>query len=120
GGKRAVCHRPVKRKIVGALHEETLFGPVIDGAGALTDAFTAKKSVLALTPNHLRPPRPETESEAVERLMRRRMNGNGADERAARKWARSVVRSPAYTPATIDPPPEKSGLVRDRGLRQRL
>lgn len=119
-GARPICHRPVKRKIVGALHEETLFGPVIDRAGDLTDAFTAKKSVLDLKPNHLRLPRAETESEAIERLMRRRMSGNGVDEKAARKWARAVVRSPAYTPGIVDPPPEKSGIVRDRGLRLRL
>lgn len=119
-GAKAICHRPVKRKLTGALHEETLFGPVLTQGGELTDTYTAKKGVLALTPNHLRSPRSETEREAVERLAARRMRERGGDERAARKWARSVVDSPAYTPAIIDPPPEKSGIIRDRGLRMRI
>lgn len=119
-GAKPICHRPVKRKLIGALHEETLFGPVLDADGELTGNYTAKKSVLALTPNHLRPPRRETEKEAIERLAARRMREKGVDERAARKWARETVNSAAYTPAIIDPPPEKSGIVRDRGLRMRL
>lgn len=119
-GMKPICHRPVKRKLIGALHEETLFGPVLDHAGHLTGHYTAKKGVLALTPNHLRPPRLETEKEAIERLTTRRMTERGIDARAARKWARSVVASPAYTPAMVDPPPEKSGIVRDRALRMRL
>lgn len=119
-GMKPICHRPVKRKLVGALHEETLFGPVVDRAGNLTDNYTAKKSVLALTPNHLRPPRPETEKEAIERLTARRMRETGVDDRTTRRWARSVVASPGYAPAIVDPPPEKSGIVRDRGLRLRL
>lgn len=119
-GMKPICHRPVKRKLVGALHEETLFGPVLDRGGNLTDNYTAKKGVLALTPNHLRPPRPETEKEAIERLAARRMRDADVDERVARKWARSVVASPGYTQAIVDPPPEKSGIVRDRALRLRL
>jgi len=120
GSLRPICHRPVKRKLIGALHEETLFGPVLDKAGNLTGNYTAKKSVLALDPNHLRLPRPETEKKAVERLARRRMQEKGEDERSARKWARGIVASPAYTPAIVDPPPRKSGIVRDATLRRRL
>jgi len=119
-GAKPICHRPVKRKLIGALHEETLLGPVLDAAGSLSGNYTARKSVLALTPNHLRMPRPETEKEAIARLAARRMREKDKDERAARKWARGIVRSDAYTPAIVDPPPEKSGLVRDRGLRARL
>lgn len=117
---KPICHRPVKRKLVGALHKETLFGPVLDRAGELTGNYTAKKSVLALTPNHLRPPRPESEREAVERLAIRRMREKSVNEKAARKWARLIVTSPTYTPAIVDPPAEMSGIVRDRDLRLRL
>lgn len=120
GSVRPICHRPVKRKLIGALHEETLFGPVLDKAGNLTGAYTAKKSVLSLDPNHLRLPRPETEKEAVERLAARRRCTHGVSEREARKWARAVVSSPGYHPAIIDPPPGKSGIVRDATLRRRL
>lgn len=119
-GEKPICHRPVKRKLIGALHEETLFGPVLDQAGGLTGNYTAKKSVLALSPNHLRPPRLETAKEAIERLAARRIRDTGGDEKAAGKWARSVVSSSAYTPMMIDPPPGKSGIVRDRTLRLRL
>lgn len=117
---RPICHRPVKRKLIGALHEETLFGPVLDRAGNLTCNYTAKKSVLALDPNHLRMPRPETRSEAIDRLAERRMREKQVDEKAARKWARAVVESKAFKPAVIDPPPGKSGIVRDLTLRARL
>lgn len=115
-----ICHRPVKRKLIGALHEETLFGPVPDSAGNLTDSYTAKKSVLALDPNHLREPRPETEKEAIDRLTARRMRQSTTAEKEARKWARQIVQSSAYTPAIIDPPPGKTGIVRDLALRRRL
>lgn len=119
-GAKPICHRPVKRKLIGALHKETLFGPVLDADGELTGNYTAKKSVLALKADHLRTPRSETEKEAIERLANRRMREKGVDERAARKWAREIVKSAAYTPANIDPPPGMSGIVRDCGLRMRL
>ena len=115
-----VCHRPVKRKLIGALHEETLFGPVLDAEGNLTGNYTAKKSVLNLDPNHLRLPRLETQAEAVDRLAARRMKDKGIDEKTAKKWARELVKSAAYTPRMIDPPPGKSGIVRDADLRRRL
>lgn len=119
-GMKPICHRPVKRKLIGALHEETLFGPVLDCAGQLTGNYTAKKGILALTPNHLRPARLETTKEAIERLAARRMSQRNIDEQAARKWARSIVSSAAFVPMTVDPPPAKSGIVRDRTLRMRL
>lgn len=117
---KPICHRPVKRKLIGAFHEETLFGPVLDAQGELTGNYTAKKSVLALDPNHLRMPRKESESEAIDRLAKRRQRAAGEDEKLARKWARALVSSPGYAPAIIDPPPGKSGIVRDVGLRARL
>jgi CRISPR-associated endonuclease Csn1 len=117
---RPMCHRPVKRKLIGALHEETLFGPVLDQVGKLTEYYTAKKNVLALDPNHLRMPRPETDKEAIERLALRRQRERKADEKVARKWARAVVASKGYKPAIVDPPPGKSGIVRDVALRARM
>lgn len=119
-GSKPVAHRPVKRKLIGALHEETLFGPVLDRAGNLTENFTAKKSIYALDPNHLRMPRLESPKQAIERLAARRMAEKGVDARAARKWAKGVVESDAFKPVTVDPPPGKSGIVRDVALRARL
>lgn len=119
---RPVCHRPVKRKLVGALHEETLLGPIINGTGEMTDGFTARKSVLELNPKHLRMPHKETEEEAIERISaQRRAAGDSA--RAARMWATEFVRSPAFSSMrrrTVDASPGKSGIVRDVALRGRL
>jgi CRISPR-associated endonuclease Csn1 len=106
GTDRAVCHRPVKRKLVGALHEETLFGPVVDAAGNLTDNYTAKKSVYELTPNHLRVP--DGWDEVAFKLEQ--PNLTEGEKRAIRKQLAAMQ----------DPPPGKSGLVRDRALRQTL
>lgn len=117
---KPICHRPVKRKIIGALHEGTLLGPVLDRSGRLTDYYKARKSVLDLQPAHLRLPRPETTKEAMDRLTTRRKQVKGVDEKTARKWARAVVSSPGYKPAVVDPPPEKSGIVRDVALRRRI
>ena len=119
-GMKPICHRPVKRKLIGALHKETLLGPVLSQCGKLTDNYTAKKSILSLSPNHLRMPRPETEREAIDRLANRRIQEKGIEKPAARKWARSIVRSPGYQPAIVDPPPTISGIVRDLALRARL
>ncbi|HTQ40448.1 MAG TPA: HNH endonuclease domain-containing protein [Pirellulales bacterium] len=119
--ERPICHRPVKRKLIGALHEETLFGPVVDRQGKLTENYSAKKSVLQLDPNHLRLPRDETPAEAIERLAQRYLNQKlDTDIRPARKRAKAIVSSKAYTPRKIDPAVGKSGLVRDLALRKRI
>lgn len=121
GFHKPIAHRPVKRKLIGALHEATHFGPVLDADGTLTGLYTAKKGILSLDPNHLRMPRNETPKEAIERLTRRRLDTIAeSTEKDAKAWARAVVESKGYTPTLIDPPPGKSGFVRDIALRQRL
>ncbi len=118
--ERPICHRPVKRKLTGALHEETLFGPVLDSAGSLTNSYTGRKDVQKLTPAHLRMPRDETAAEAVERLAARRSRLMNVDRKTAVRWAKSVVESPGYVAAKVDPKPGKSGIVRDIALRARI
>jgi len=118
--ERPICHRAVKRRLIGELHEAFPRGPVLDRDGALTDKFTKRINILELKPSHLRMPRPETEEEAVARLAKRYIKPNLVSERQARKKARALVESKCYTPRIVDPPPEKSGIVRDRGLRRRL
>lgn len=76
--------------------------------------------MVTLSPNHLRLPREEKEEEAVARLAARRVKAAGISLADARKWAKSVVASKGYTPLVIDPPPTKSGLVRDLGLRRQI
>ncbi|MCW5766302.1 MAG: hypothetical protein KIT68_10040 [Phycisphaeraceae bacterium] len=104
--ERPIAHRPVKRKLIGALHEESLFGPVLDANGAFTGNYTARKSVLALSPNHLRVP------DGWDALSAKAREGRASDgdRRASR----------AQLAAMPDPPPGKSGIVRDRALRDQL
>lgn len=116
---RPVAHRPVKRKLIGALHEEILRGPVIDRAGKLTEFFTAKKSVMQLDPNHLRMPQPESRTEAVKRLTQE-FKSQGVKLKDAKTRAETVVGEKNFKPEMIDPPPGRSGIVRDVTLRQRL
>lgn len=102
GDERPVAHRAVKRKLIGALHEETLFGPIAGREGA----YSGRKSVLALTPNHLRVPA------GWDNLAAKMRDGSlEAAERAA--VGRRLTKM-------VDPEPGKSGLVRDRALRDRL
>jgi CRISPR-associated endonuclease Csn1 len=104
--ERPVCHRPAKRKLVGALHEETLFGPVVNASGELTNNFTARKSVYELTPNHLRMP------SGWDELLAK------CDDPSLSSAAKRALRK--QLAAMEDPSPGKSGIVRDRTLRQRI
>lgn len=99
--ERPVCHRPVKRKLIGAMHEETLFGPVPGKSGL----YTGTKGILSLSPNHLRVPEGWDELSAKYR-------------RAKTPAARNAIGRELA--AMEDPPPGKPGLVRDRTLRDRL
>ena len=56
-----VAHRAAGRKLTGAYHEKTQFGPV-PGEETL---FTGRAAVAELSPNHLRLPVPEKPAEAV-------------------------------------------------------
>ncbi len=107
---RPICHRPVKRNLIGALHEETLFGPGLDGQGQPTGKYTSKKGVLDLTPNHLRMP------EGWDDL------GASLPPLTGDKHADNLARNPTLRrlAAMEDPPPGKSGIVRDRALRNQL
>jgi len=110
-----VSHRPVKRRIVGAFHEETLFGPVLTNS----EQFTNRIGVADIKPVHLRQPRFETDTEMTQRLTKRYLK-QGMSEKDAIRKAHGVVRDESLLRKTIDPPPGKSGIVRDRDLRRRL
>jgi CRISPR-associated endonuclease Csn1 len=133
GSERAICHRPIKRKLIGALHKETLFGPTFDSwvQGGIVNRrlrpnrFTVRQDVLGdtpqdfLKPSHLREKREETDTEAVERLARRlRIGKYGLSDQEAVKRARAVVKGGSFTRKLIDPSPDKGGIVRDNGLRR--
>jgi hypothetical protein len=66
-------------------------------------------------------PRLESKEAAIERLAKRYVKREiEADLKKARKRAKSIVESTAFKPKLIDPPPEKTGLVRDLELRRVL
>ncbi len=107
-----VSHRPVKRKITGAFHEETAYGTVRGSKTLFTNRIRAE----VLTPNHLRPPAPETDAQVIERLAAG-FEDEGLSKRAACKKARTELEAKRFKHLMVDPPPGKSGIVRDRGLR---
>jgi CRISPR-associated endonuclease Csn1 len=132
---KPICHRPVKRKLIGALHKATQYGSVVeqwlrDGTvhrEVVPDRVTVRQDILGqeptnfLKPAHLRMPRPETDDEAIQRLARRlRIGKAGLSEEEAAKAARKLVRSKAFTRMNVDPKPEKGGIVRDIGTRRLL
>jgi len=103
-----VSHRPVKRRLVGAFHEETAYGPVISPLPPHRrekpeTLFTNRIQVAGLTPNHLRVP--EGWDELSARL----------EDPALTEGEKKAVRR--QLAALTDPPPGKSGIVRDRALR---
>ncbi|WP_437186915.1 type II CRISPR RNA-guided endonuclease Cas9 [Planctomicrobium sp. SH668] len=116
-GPLVVSHRPVGRKILGSFHEETLFGPVTN----MENVYVGRKAVSSLSPAHLRLPALETKEASVKRLTEELVQGGKAkSKRDATKLALELVDSPGFIPPLLDPPPEKSGLVRDRDLRQQI
>lgn len=117
--ERPVFHRPVKRKIIGALHEASLFGPALDKSGNHTGKYTAKKNVLSLDANHLRPRVPEPRKEALARFTEE-FKAVGMKPTQAKQKAEAILNNPSYQPLKIDPPPGKSGIVRDIALRMRI
>jgi CRISPR-associated endonuclease Csn1 len=82
GKPRPVAHRPAKKKIVGHLHKDTLYGAVLDQEGVrVRDRATVGQDVYAAPKNCLKPAH-----------LRLACGG-------------------------IEPKPEKTGIVRDPGLR---
>jgi len=104
-GRLVVAHRPAQRKITGSLHNDTMYGPVLDGEGRLSRYATIKKSVIELTPKHLRVP---TQWDELRRHL----------ESAPGEAARRAIRRRML--ALEDVKPEKSGVVRDRWFREEL
>ncbi|MBP7050810.1 MAG: type II CRISPR RNA-guided endonuclease Cas9 [Phycisphaerae bacterium] len=100
-----VAHRPAQRKITGSLHNDTIYGPVLDSDGRLTRYATIKRFAIELTPKHLRVPKGWDE-------LRRQL------ETAPNTTARRTLRRRML--ALEDVKPEKSGVVRDRWFREEL
>lgn len=106
-----VSHRPAKRRLVGPFHEETLYGPVLQPDRLVSDHLFSKRIPASrLTPNHLRMPQ---DSDGLERELAEAGFPSPEHRRRWRPtWRRLCQRQ--------DPPPTKSGIVRDLGLRFEL
>ncbi len=100
--KLIVFHRPIKRKLIGAFHEETAYGPVL-GSNRL---FTNRIRVEQLTPNHLHVPDGWDE-------LSRELDDPEMPGPARRAVGRELARLEDHLPG-------KPGIVRDRSLRDRI
>jgi len=109
--KLIISHRPVKRRLVGAFHEQTHYGPVITPLPRHRTEdhetlFTNRIPATGLSPNHLRVPDGWDE-----------LSAKLDDPNLPQQQKRAIARQLA---AMEDPSPGKSGIVRDRALRDRL
>jgi hypothetical protein len=74
-----------------------------------------------LKPAHLRLPIPEKKKASIDRLTEEFLKAKLEKVKTkAKARATAVVEAPGFKPPLVDPPPEKSGIVRDRALRERL
>jgi CRISPR-associated endonuclease Csn1 len=103
--KLIVSHRPAARKIIGAFHNDTQYGPILDKDGNLVEQFTIRKFAIELTPNHLRVP------DGWEELRKKMENCSSKRERKSIRL--EMLKLP-------DVKPEKSGVVRDRWFREEI
>ncbi len=109
-----ISHRAVKRRLVGALHKETLYGPVANNVSQNEKhrtenpdtLFTNRIFAADLKPNHLRVPE-GWDAKSAE-----------LDEPSLTKAQRRAIRRELN--ARPDPSPGKSGIVRDRELRDQI
>lgn len=106
-GGIVVAHRPVKKKIVSHLHLDTLYGPVFDRFGdRAEERATNRINVVRLKPNHLKVPKGWDELSAS-------LDSESLPAPEQRERRRRLAQ-------LADPLPGKSGIVRDRALRDRL
>lgn len=131
---KPVCHRPVKRKLVGRLHKETLYGPVVEYGSTKgsplqmsENRVTIRQDVIGetlsdcLKPSHLRLPRRESDDELAKRISLELLQSSpGMTRTDAKREALRRVTSGEVHHRSVDVKPEKGGVVRDIGLRRIL
>lgn len=104
GSPLIVSHRPVKRKLIGSLHKDTQYGPVLLADGARDPSkVTVRYPISRLKAAHLRVP--EGWDDFIAKSQ------DPSIHPAQRALARRAIAS------LPDPAPEIVGLVRDRELR---
>ena len=105
-GLKPICHRAVKRKLTGALHRATHYGPVIEKDGSRSSSLvTTRIDVSQLKPAHLRVP------EGWDRL---------ADALHDPSCSPGEQRSIRRQLASLEDPAPGPGLVRDRATRDHI
>jgi CRISPR-associated endonuclease Csn1 len=114
-----VCHRPVKCRIVGALHKDNPYGPVLGSDKHFTKRICISGDRECLKPQHLRLPVEETDQQVKQRLFEKFIS-KGLSEKEARQRSRKLFQSGQFKRRLVDPPPGKSGIVRDRAIRLQL
>ncbi len=112
-GGLIVSHRAVKRKLVGHLHKEQLWGSVDEQRGI----YRIRCEVADLTPKMLRSPVRETDSQVKKRLFSQ-FKADGMNDTDARRKEREIFKSGRFERQLTDPPLGKGGLVRDWNLRK--
>jgi CRISPR-associated endonuclease Csn1 len=91
-----VAHRPAKRRISGAFHEDTLFGTIENSETLFTGRIPCYSPPDKwLQPAHLRQMKPETEKQSIERLTTQYV-GEGCDGRTARNKAKDAVKQAGF------------------------
>jgi CRISPR-associated endonuclease Csn1 len=113
GTPLVVSHRPVKRKVIGYLHKEDIWGAVDEEEGV----FRIRCPIADLNPKMLRMPEPETDDQVRQRLIRESEHA-GMTNSAARKAATNRMRLGDFKRLLVDPSLGKGGLVRDWDLRR--
>lgn len=106
-----ISHRPTKRRLTGAFHKKEHYGPVIEPLPShrkepASTLFTKREPAHELKPAHLRVPKGWDE-----------LCSQLKDPNRTNQEGQIIRRQLAALP---DPPPSKSGIVRDRALRDRL
>jgi CRISPR-associated endonuclease Csn1 len=114
-----VCHRPVKRRIISALHKDNPYGPGLGSDKHFTKRIRIHGDREYLKPQHLRLPVEETDQQVKQRLFEK-FTKKGLSEKEARQRSRKLFQSGQFQRRLIDPPPSKSGIVRDRAVRLEL
>lgn len=101
-----ISHRPQRRKLVLALHNDSLYGPAYNEDGIRQKSHVVKSITIGgLKPSHLRVP------DGWNDLIKDIENADTTTEK--RKIRRRMLDSPDVKPAT-------SGVVKDRWLREEL
>lgn len=120
-----VAHRPVKRRIKGFFHKETLYGPVFESTGSrVPDRATIRQRIYEspnshLKAEHLRLPIAETREQFLRRTVSR-LRSNGMSPKSARSTAEAAYEQTKNNMKLVDPSPGKSGIIRDLDLRMTI